>query len=52
MNVLTVFDKRNRTYDFYNKHKMHAVELAVNRKLSKNNNLMEKFNNSWKHPLN
>ena len=38
MHIITIVDKRDRTYDFYNKHNMYAVERAINEKLSKNNN--------------
>ena len=43
MNIVTIVDKREKTYVFYIKHNFHAVEWAINKKLSKNKNLIEVF---------
>ena len=39
-------------YDFYNKHKMHAVECKLYAMINKNKVLINKFNNIWRHLLN
>ena len=44
--------KRDRTYEFYIKQNMHAVERAIFKKLSKNNILIKGFNINLRHPLN
>ena len=36
MNINTIVDNRDRTYDFYIKHNMHAVEWAIKIRLIKN----------------
>ena len=52
MKIITLVDKRNRTNDFYVKHNMHAVEWAINKKLSKDKNLTKTLIIIWRHPLN
>ena len=51
MNINTIVDKRDKTYDFYIKHNMLAVRWAINEKLSKNNILKKKFFINWRHPI-
>ena len=52
MNVITMVDKRDRTYDFYIKHNMHAVERKGNGMPDKGDTLINKFDQKWRHPLN
>ena len=40
------------SYDFYIKHNMHAIEWKLNAKINKNKNLVNKFPETWRHPLN
>ena len=40
------------SYDFYNKHNMHAVEWKLNAMINKNKRLTNFFNRNWRHPLN
>ena len=39
-------------YDFYIKDNMHAIEGKLNAMIHKNKSLINKFNESWRHPLN
>ena len=39
-------------YDFYIKHKMHAVEWKFIAMINKNKSLINKFNHNWRNPLN
>ena len=34
------------------KHNMHAVERKLNPMINKNNNLLNKLSQKWRHPLN
>ena len=52
LKIITIVDKRDRTYDFYIIHNMHAVECAINKKVSQNSNLIKNFIISWRLPLN
>ena len=40
------------SYDFYNKHNMHAVEWQLNAMINKNKKLINKFDRNWRHPFN
>ena len=44
MNIKTKSNKKDMTYDFYIKHNMPMI--------TKNRNLIFKFPESWRHPLN
>ena len=50
INIVTIVDKRDRTYDFYNKHNMHAVERKLNRMLKEKPILTINFKIGWRHP--
>ena len=39
------------SYVFYIKHKMHAVEWKLNAMVTKNENLINKINRTWRQPL-
>ena len=52
MDIITLAHKRDKTYDFYIKHSMHAVERKRNAMINKNKNLIKKFPHDWRHPLN
>ena len=39
------------SYDFYDKHNMDAVEWKINAMVNKNKSLVNKFNDTWRHPL-
>ena len=52
MNIITISNKMDMTYDFYNKHFMHAVERKSNAMVNKNKSLINKFNETCRHPLN
>ena len=52
MNLITIANKMDMSYDYYLKHNMHAVEWKMNAMINKNKNLMNKFNRKWGHPLN
>ena len=52
MNIITISNKMDMTYDFYIKHNMHAMEWKLNAMINKNKSLINKFNETWRHPLN
>ena len=52
MNVLTIVDKRDRTYKFYIEHNMHAVERKLNTMLNKGKTLINKIDHNWRQLLN
>ena len=47
-----IANKLDMSYNFYNKHNMHAVDWALKAMINKNKNLIKKFNRKWRHPLN
>ena len=51
MNITTVIDKMYKTYDYYIKHPMPAVELKLNKIFTKNPNLRKSLNRSHIHPI-
>ena len=51
-NTLTISSKMDMTDDFYIKHNMHAVEWKLNALVNKIKSLINKFNETWRHPLN
>ena len=52
MNVITIANKMDMSYDFYIKHNMHAVDWKLNAMINKNKSLINKFCDNWRHPLN
>ena len=52
MNIIIVCNKMDKTYDFYMKHIMPAVEWKLNQFINKDKNLITKLPASWIHPLN
>ena len=52
MNIITLAHKRHMTYDFYLKHNMPAFEWKLNAMINKNENLINKFPETWRHLLN
>ena len=52
MHVITIANKWDMFYDFYIKHKMHAVEWKLSAMNNKNKSLNSKFDRNWRHPLN
>ena len=51
MNIITIANKLDMSYDFDIKHNMHAVEWKLNAPINKNKNLIKNFNRNWKHSL-
>ena len=51
MNIIRISNKMDMTYDFYIKHNMHAVEWKMNALINKNKSLINKFNETLRHPL-
>ena len=51
MDTITIFNERDRTYEFYIKHNMCSSEWLRNKKLNKDKNLKNKFDKNWKHPI-
>ena len=52
MDIITLANKRDMTYDFYLKNNMSAFEWKLNSKIKKDKNLINKFPNNWRHPIN
>ena len=52
MNIITISNEMDMSYDFYIKHNMHAIEWKLNAMVNKNKSLINKFPRSWRHPLN
>ena len=52
MDIITLAHKRDMTYDFYLKHNMAAFEWKLNSMINKDKNLINKFPQNWRHPIN
>ena len=52
MDIITLANKRDMTYDFYLKNNMSAFEWKLNSKINKDKNIINKFPNNWRHPIN
>ena len=44
MNIKTISNKMDMSYDFYNKHNMHMIEWKLKDMNSKNKNLVNEIN--------
>ena len=51
MIIITIANKWDMWYNFYNGHNMHAVEWKLIAKFRKNKNLINKLKRRWRHPL-
>ena len=51
MNILTISNKMDMSYDFYIKQNMHMIEWKLNAMINKNKNLINNFIETWRHPL-
>ena len=52
MNIMTKSNEMDMSDNFYNKHNMHAVEWKLKAMINKNKNSLNKFNETWRQPLN
>ena len=52
MDIITLAHKRDMTYDFYLKLNMSAFEWKLNSMINKDKNLINKFPQNWRHPIN
>ena len=52
MDNITPSHKRDMTYDFFLKHNMPAFERKLNAVINKEKNLINKFSQNWRHPIN
>ena len=52
MDIITLAHKRDMTYDFFLKHNMPAFERKLNAMINKDKNLIDKFPQTWRHPIN
>ena len=52
MDIITLGHKRDMTYDFYNKHNMSAFEWKLNAMIKEDKNLINRFPQIWRHPIN
>ena len=52
VNFKTKANQWEMSYDFYIRHKMHAVEWKLNALINKDKSLISKLNRNWRHPLN
>ena len=51
MNIITIANKLDMSYDFYIRHNMHAIEWKVIAMINKNERLVNKLNRNLRHPL-
>ena len=51
IDIVTLAHKRDMTYDFYMKHNMPALEWKLNQLINKDENLINKFPQDWRHPF-
>ena len=52
MDIIALAQKRDMTYDFYLKRNIPAFEWKLNAMINKDKNLIIKFPQTWRHPLN
>ena len=52
MGIITMTNEKDMSYDFYIRHKMHAVEWKLFAMINKNRNWINELNRNWQHPLN
>ena len=52
MDIITLADKRDMTYNFYIQHNMSAFEWKLNAMINKDKNLIKKFPQNCRHPIN
>ena len=52
MDIFTIVDKRDRTYQFYMKHIMSSLQWLIKKKLDKDKTLVNHFLQDWRHPIN
>ena len=52
MQIVTIANKMDMSYDFYIKHNMHATEWKLNAMINKNKSSINKFPRNWRYPLN
>ena len=50
--IITISNKVDMAYDFYIKHNLRMTEWKLNAMINKNKNLINEFNETWRHPLN
>ena len=51
INIITIDNRLDMSYDFYIRHNMHAVEWKFNALINKNKSLINKLDCNWRHPL-
>ena len=51
MTIITIDKKMDVLYEFYTRHKKHAVEWKLNAKINKNENLISELDRSKRHHL-
>ena len=51
MDIITLAYKRDMTHDFYSKHNMSAFEGKLNAMINKDKNLVNKFSQNCRHPI-
>ena len=52
MDIITLAHKRDMTHDFCLKNNMSAFEWKLNALINKDKNLINKFPQTWRHPIN
>ena len=51
MNIETIANKMDISYDFYIRHNVHNVEWKLNAMINKNKKLTNEFIRNWRHPF-
>ena len=49
MNIITIANKLDMSYGFYNRHDMQAVKWKLNALINRNKSLINKINRNWTH---
>ena len=52
LNIITIANKMDTSYDCYVKHNMRAAEWKLIALINKDKKLINKLNRNWRHPLN
>ena len=52
LNIITISNEMDMSYDFYIKHNMHAIEWKLNAMINRNKSLINMFPRYWRPPLN
>ena len=52
MNIITISNEIGMSYDFFIKLNIYLIEWKLNAMINKNKTFINRFNETWRHPLN